>query len=160
MMDYSEAARSNAIALEAKKDGLSQKQNGDWILRVVIAAADMDGRITKAAMGTRWQCAFVEVNDDETPVDHKAMDRDKWRGLGPVKQSGIRCKDPVFWSYLMEELHFPPIQDEDMAATCIREQCQIESRGELAKAGSQRAREIWHKLDFGFQAWRAKESHG
>src|SRR5215475_2539197 len=99
-------ARANAISFEAKKDGLSQRQSGDWQLRLTVAALDMDQRITSAPMGTRFQCVLVEINDDETPVDHAAQDRDKWRALGPTKQAGIRCNDPVFWAFLREHLHF------------------------------------------------------
>jgi hypothetical protein len=144
--------------LEVKKDGLSQKQNGDWILRVIVAAVDMDAQITKAPMGTRYQCVLVEVGDDETPKDHKLEDRDRWRELGPTRQAGIRCNDPMFWAYLTEELHFPPIADADMAAACVREHCQIESRSDFAKPGFHEQRERWHKLDYAFQAWRVREN--
>jgi hypothetical protein len=74
-------ARENAISFEVKKDGLQQRQSGDWVLRLTVQAVDMDQRITTAPMGTRFVCALVEVGDDEMPVDHKAMDRDKWRAL-------------------------------------------------------------------------------
>jgi hypothetical protein len=158
MTDISASARVNAIPLEVKKDGLSQKQNGDWILRVVVAAIDMDGRITKAPMGTRYQCVLVEIGDDETPVDYAAKDRDRWRELGPTWQAGIRCNDPIFWAYLSEELHFPPVNDGDMAATCVREHCQVESRSDLSKPGFHQQRERWHKLDYAFQAWRIREN--
>jgi hypothetical protein len=157
-MAEAETARANAIPLEIKKDGLSQKQNGDWILRVIVAAVDMDTQITKAPMGTRYQCVLVEIGDDETPVDHKAEDRDKWRELGATRQAGIRCNDPVFWAYLTEELHFPPINDADMAAACVREHCAIESRSDLSQPGFHVSRERWHKLDYAFQAWRIKEN--
>jgi hypothetical protein len=109
-------------------------------------------------MGTRYQCVLVEIGDDETPVDHKAEDRDKWRELGATRQAGIRCNDPVFWAFLIEELHFPPIADADMAAACVREHCAIESRGDFNKPGFHEQRERWHKLDYAFQAWRIKEN--
>jgi hypothetical protein len=151
-------AVENAIAFEAKKDGLTQRQDGSWTLRLTIASVDMDGRITKAPMGTRYQCVLVEIGDDETPVDHVAEDRDKWRELGATRQAGIRCNDPVFWAYLTEELHFPPINDADMAATCVREHCCIESRSDLSQPGFHVSRERWYKLDYAFQAWRIKEN--
>jgi hypothetical protein len=157
-MTEAETARANAIPLEVKKDGLSQKQNGDWILRVIVAAIDMDARITTAPMGARFQAVLVELNEDETPKDYKAEDRDKWRELGATKQAGIRCNDPIFWAYLTEELHFPPINDADMAASCVREHCQVESRSDFSKPGFHDARERWHKLDYAFQAWRTKEN--
>jgi hypothetical protein len=156
-MNEIDAALANAISLEVKKDALHQRQSGDWSIRFTVAASDMDRRITEAPMGARFACVLVQVNDDETPIDHKAQDRDKWRELGAMRQAGIRCKDPIFWAYLSEELHFPPIADEDMAATCVREQCHIESRKDLEKIGNQEARRIWYMLDHGFQAWRNRE---
>ena len=62
-MDVSDLARRNAISIEVKKDGLTQRQSGDWQLRLTIAAIDMDSRITAAAMGTRFACVLVEHFD-------------------------------------------------------------------------------------------------
>ena len=76
-MNQASQAAANAICLEVKKDGLRQRQSGEWCLSLTVSALDMDRRITAAAMGTRFQAVLVEVNDDETPVDHVAMERDK-----------------------------------------------------------------------------------
>lgn len=155
-----EAARAvdNAISFEVKKDGLQQRQSGDWVLRLTVAAVDMDQRITNAAMGTRFMCVMVEVNDDETPVDHRAESRDKWRELGPAKQAGIRCKDPVFWAYLREGMHhYVEVDDEDSAAEAVRDICGVASRSDLNKPGQSAARLKWHDLDFAFQAWKVME---
>src|SRR5215467_10256322 len=75
MTTPAQAATENAISLEVKKDGLSQRQSGDWSLRFTVASADMDRRLTEAQMGARFACVLVELNDDETPVDHKAEER-------------------------------------------------------------------------------------
>jgi hypothetical protein len=156
-MNEWDTARANAIAMEAKKDGLSQRQDGQWSIRFTIASADMDARVTSAPMGCRYQMVLVEVNDDETPVEHLTFDRDKWRALGPRRQAVLRCKDPVFWAYMHEELHFPLVENEAFAACLVREQCRVGSRSDLEKPGNSEARVIWHKLDFGFQAWRNRE---
>jgi hypothetical protein len=155
-MSMAQQARENAIPLEIKKDGLTQRQSGDWVLRVVIAAADMDQRIITAPMGSRFQIAMVEVNDDETPVDHKAMDRDKWRALGAAKQAGIRCKDPIFWAYLREGLG-DAVNSEGDAATLVRAICRVPTRSDLGKPGFSDQRILWFDLDNKFQAWKAKE---
>jgi hypothetical protein len=152
-----DAALNNAIAFEVKKDGLQQRQSGDWVLRLTLTAADMDQRITNAPMGTRFQCVLVEINDDESPVDHKAEERDKWRDLGPVKQAGIRCHDPVFWAFLREDLHYS-VNSEERAAEIVRNICEVTSRAELAKPGKSDERTRWYKLDFAFQAWRVQDA--
>ena len=151
-------ARENAISFEVKKDGLQQRQSGDWVLRLTVQAVDMHQRIVSAAMGTRFACVLVEVNDDETPVDHKAMDRDKWRDLGATRQAGIRCKQPLFWVFLSEEKQLNA-GDEEQAAGFVRAICGIQTRSDLDKPGYTAARARWHDLDFAFQAWKALE-HG
>jgi hypothetical protein len=151
-------ATANAISFEVKKDGLTQRQSGDWQLRLTIAAIDMDQRITGAAMGTRFACVLVEIGDDETPVDHASEERDKWRDLGPAKQAGIRCKDKVFWAFLDEELHFGDVNSEETAASLVRDMLAIGSRADLGKPGFTEARTRWHDLDYKFQAWKAREN--
>src|SRR5262249_46005972 len=131
---------------------------GDWQLRFTVSAIDMDQRLAEAPMGARFACVLVEVNDDDSPVDHAAVARDKWRDLGPAKQAGIRCKEPTFWGFLMEELHFHDITNEQRAAEAVRNQCGISSRSELSQPGMHRAVEIWHQIDFRYQAWKAAEN--
>lgn len=150
-------ARENAIAFELKKDGLTQRQSGDWQLRVVVQGIEMDQRIVAAAMGTRFQCVLVEINDDEQPVDHVAQARDKWRSLRLAQQAGIRCGDAVFWAWLEEEKNYVANNSEE-AAIAVRELCGVVSRADFDKPGFSEARIKWHDLDYAFQAWRAKEN--
>jgi hypothetical protein len=155
-VNEAEKAVENAIPIECKKDGLRQRQSGDWVLSLVIAAPDMDSRITGAAMGTRYKAALVEVGDDEQAVDHKGEERDKWRELGPVRQAGIRCKDVLFQRYLDEEEGFA-VRDEESAACAVRTICMVLTRTELGKAGND-GKFLWLALDNRFQAWKAKEN--
>jgi hypothetical protein len=154
-----ETARANAISFEVKKDGLQQRQSGDWQLRFTVSSTDMDQKLSAAPMGTRYACVLVEIDGDETPVNHKAQDRDKWRALGPTRQAGIRCKDPMFWAFLTEELHFLDINSEARATVAVRTHCGVSSRRELEQAGNHRQRILWHDLDNSFQGWKARE-HG
>ena len=155
-MSISESALANAISFEVKKDGLTQRQSGDWQLRLIVAGIEMDDRITKAAMGTRFQCVLVEINDDETPVDHKAMDRDKWRDLGPAKQAGMRCKEPTFWAFLREH-YDSDVRDEESAARRVRTLIGVLTRSDLGKAGFSDQRILWFALDQKYQAWKVRE---
>jgi hypothetical protein len=150
-------AVENAISLEVKKDGLFQRQSGDWQLRFTVAAIDMHQRVTSAPMGTRFACVLVEISDNEEPVDHKAKERDKWRELGPARQAGLRCKDPVFWAFLEAERY--DVSDEPQAADAVRDICGVASRSDLNAVTQSAARLSWHDLDNRFQAWRVVE-HG
>jgi len=154
-MREAEKAVENAITFEAKKDALSQKQNGDWKAGFVLAAAEMDQRFAMAPMGTRYRVVIVELNDDETARDHEGEIRDKWKGLGPVKQSGIRCKDPIFWAFLEERLHYQNINNEARAAGSVRAHCRIDSRRELNE--NPQAAALWHSLDTAFHAWKLSD---
>ena len=151
-MNPSELALRNAIPLEVKKDGLQQRQNGDWVLRLVIQAADMDARITTAAMGTRFVAAMVEVGDDELPK--LAKPKATWADVTPAAQAGIRCEEPMFRAFLQEVRNFSA-GDAEQAAAAVRAICCVESRTELSS--NHKARVIWHQLDQQYQAWKAAE---
>jgi hypothetical protein len=158
MKTPAELAIENSIAFDVKKDGLQQRQNGDWVLRVTVAALDMHQVIVNAKMGAIFQCVLVEKGDDEMPVDHVAQERDRWVNLGPARQAGMRCKDPVFWAYLTEEHDQGEEVAEIGAANFVRTLCRVKSRSDLDKHGYGEARRKWHELDNAFQAWRAMEN--
>lgn len=145
-MNIADLARRNAIPLEIKKDGLQQRQNGDWVLRFVVQAADMDQRLTNAAMGTRFQAALVEIDDNEEPKK-KPLD---WRDVQPAAQAGIRCADPRFREYLSKEHGFHA-QDTEQAATVVRQLCKVNTRAAFSTNPAARSR--WLDLDSKYREW-------
>jgi len=165
-MTPAEYARNHAISLEAKKDALAQRQNGDWKVSFTVQGIDMDPRLTQAAMGTRYAVVLVEIGDDELPVPAKekpakapaspkpAGAKRDWRELPPSQQAGIRCEEPAFEQFLKEER-----QDDWAEAQSSRDSvcliCGVESRADLSI--NQKARVIWHQLDTQYQAWKALE---
>jgi hypothetical protein len=155
MRSPAQQAIDNAFSFEVLKDGLQQRQNGDWVLRFTAQNIDLNKILINARMGTRFHCTLVELGDDEMPIDHKAMDRDKWRELGPVKQAALRCKDPIFRAYLRETYPRDQIEDEKDAAAAVRELCNVNTRSDLGKPGFGDQRLLWHDLDAMFQAWKA-----
>lgn len=146
-MSVAERAVANAIPIEVKKDGLQQRQNGDWVLRVVIQAADMDPRLTNAAMGTRFQAALVEIGDDEQPKEKSRLD---WRDVQPAAQAGIRCAEPRFRDYLAVE-HGISTNTTEEAAEAIRKLCGVTSRASLGV--NHKARALWFQIDSGYREW-------
>jgi hypothetical protein len=128
------------------------------MLRFTVAHTDMHSRIVNAAMGARFACVLVEINDDETPVEHVLMERDKWRALGAAKQAGIRGKDPIFWAWLREKKQQRQVIDETTAAQAIRDLCDVLTRSDLGKPGFSDQRIRWFGLDTEYQAWRALEN--
>jgi hypothetical protein len=172
-MTPADLARNQAISLEAKKDALAQRQSGDWKISFTVQGADMDARLTKAAMGTRFAMVLVEIGDDELPVQKEApakprqatgsqsppdgVRREKmdWRDMQPAAQAGIRCAEPVFWTFLREEQGQAYVNSEEQASEYIRGFCAVKSRAELST--NHKARVIWHQLDNAFGVWKALE---
>jgi len=175
-MTPAELARDNAISFEAKKDSLRQMQNGDWRVSFTVQGVDMDERITRAAMGTRFVAVLVEINDQELPITRAEKekpkpiastsptlqpDKDKpagakrdWKDLQPQQQAGIRCTEPVFIAFLKEM--YPKIWHEfEDAAQAVRSLCDVHSRVELGT--NHKARVAWHLLDEQYMAWKALE---
>ena len=167
-MNIADQARNAAITLEAKKDALAQRQNGDWKVSFTVQGIDMDPRLTQAAMGTRYAVVLVEIGDDELPVPAKekpakapaptpksAGAKLDWRDVGPAAQAGIRAQEPAFRAYLKDV--YPREWDGCDAdpAECTRMICGVLSRAEFST--NHKARVIWHQLDSEYQAWKALE---
>lgn len=169
-MTPAEHARNAAISFECKKDALQQRQSGDWKISFTVQGTDMDQRITRAPMGTRFVAVLVEINDQELPVTpaekesnrvtpqlsspHSAGAKRDWRDMQPAQQAGIRCGEPIFQAFLKETR--PDVWREAASpAECVRLICGVTSRVQLGT--NQKARMIWHQLDEAFQAWRAME---
>lgn len=152
-MQLDELARANAIQLECTKVGAIQRKNGDWQLRINIAQEDMDQRLIAASIGTRFACLLIQVIEEPAPV----KTGNKWADLGPARQAGMLCKEPVFWAFLREECGGINIHDEEAAAAMVRDICCVASRSELGHPGKQRERVLWHQLDEKFQGWKAAE---
>lgn len=153
MTNEAQQARENAISLEVKKDGLRQRQSGDWVLSLVIAAVHMDPRIASAAMGQMYECALAELDDDRTAKPDPL--KTAWRELSPVKQAALRCRDPVFWAFLEEENICSNARSEEEAADAVRAICGVASRSDIARSNN--AKLAWYGLDQHFQAWKAAQ---
>ena len=148
-MSASERAVANAIPLEIKKDAMRQTQSGDWKITFTVQAADMDQRLTSAAMGTRFQAALVEINDNEMPVEQPKGKLD-WREVQPAAQAGIRCAEPRFRDYLAVE-HGINTKTAQEAAEAVRNLCGVNSRALLGV--NHKARTLWRQLDSGYRDW-------
>lgn len=98
----------------------------------------------------RW-FAIAPINLAKEPFE-KA--RRKWNELQPAQQAGIRCDEPRFVAFLIENYPDDWHESQD-AAACVRLICAVHSRVELGT--NQKARVIWHQLDSAYQAWLAME---
>ena len=136
-------------ALEVKKDGLSQLQDGSWKFTLKVHANDMPTELMQAPMGTRYGMAFKLIADDES-FDHTEPE-EKTEGERAVMQAGILAKNSTFadfirirhqavWSTLAGRCH----TTADLAVISIHKICAVKSRAEFATNPEALAR--WKKL--------------
>lgn len=164
MTDQAAIARNNAVHMEAKKDGLSQRQDGSWILRVKIHPNDMPSSLMTAPMGTRFMIAVVEIGENEEPVQQEerasqtttrevpgsvaenAPSRRKleWDKMSGGQQAGLLCSKPAFWKFLGKS-------SADEAAYYVRLHCGVNSRSEIV-AGTP-AGDAWNGLVNEYRVW-------
>lgn len=91
------------------------------------------------------------------PIDLAKPDvkpKREWRDVQPAQQAGIRCSEPRFVAFLIENYPDDWHESQD-AAACVRLICAVNSRAELGT--NQKARVLWHQLDSAYQAWLAME---
>ncbi|QOZ68862.1 hypothetical protein [Bradyrhizobium arachidis] len=120
-------------------------------------ASEVRAEITARKRGVRQEPEQEDIFGGSRDAD-TAQERDKWAALGPTKQAGIRCKEPVFWRFLEEEHRYRDVTCEQHAADCVRHHCGIASRSDLGKPGRSEERKRWHRLDNQFEAWRIAEN--
>ena|SRR5581483_1265781 len=66
--------------------------------------------------------------------------------------AGMRCEDPIFQRFLIEELGVDAPQDGDTAAEFVRRYCRVDSRKQLNLDPD--AMDRWRDLDGKFIAWK------
>ena len=91
-------ARAAALPLEAKIDKLQRLQGGDW--KLTLTVADMPVEILTVPLGTRYQCAFVELADNEEPVSRKELTP----GEGAKRHFEAMCSDMEFGNWVIDKL--------------------------------------------------------
>lgn len=165
-MSIADAAREAAISLEAKKDGLSQRQDGSWLLRLRVHQNDDISEIAGAPMGQRYSIAMVAIADDETPLESEPKKQNRL-----TQRAAILCGESDFQNFLKHT--FPMDWDRlrpsttdglssnhlsEWAATVLRVACGVRSRREIVP-GSEPA-VAFEKIVSDYYDWRVAEGHG
>jgi hypothetical protein len=96
------------------------------------------------------------AGDDPTPR-RPAREKMDWRDMQPAAQAALRCDQPAFRTFLMEEHSFRPRDpnSSDETAEFLRNFFNVKSRSELGT--DPRRRVLWKQMDDQFQAWKALE---
>lgn len=101
------------LQFEARKVALKQDRTG-FILTLSLHPDEIPDDLMRDFVGTRYACAFVRINDDETPAQHNNR----------VQQAGMLCRNPEFQRHI-------GATSEDEAADILCSKCGISSRTEL-----------------------------
>lgn len=156
MNTIAQRARTAAFNLEVKKDGLSQRQDGRWALRVIIHPNDFPAALSLAPMGTRYIAALVEIGENEEPIvkpDAPLKPADKSKSY--AQRAGILCNEPAFWKffgpYLGNGETEPVISDAEEAARNLRFLCGVQSRRDLIPGTP--AGEKFRDLELSYKNW-------
>lgn len=158
MNTIAQRARNAALQLEVRKDGLSQRQDGRWALRLIIHPNDFPAALSLAPMGTRYIAALVEVGDDDLPVEAPPKAEKAKRSFDELpasQQAAMLCNEPRFWkfleTYFSADHNFFVVRNAEDAARAVREICSVQSRSDFDEYSAASA--DWHALHSGYRAW-------
>lgn len=101
------------LQFEARKVALKQDRTG-FILTLSLHPDEVPDELLRDFVGARYACAFVRINDDESPVNYNNR----------VQKAGILCRSEEFQQFLN-------VGSEDKAIAELCKRCGIESRTEL-----------------------------
>ena len=83
-----------------------------------------------------------------------------WSDLSYAQQAGIRCNEPVFWSFINDEfgaLDAKGIKSPEGAATFVRMQCGVASRADITHGSF--AGNDWLNLNDKYEAWKREREY-
>ena len=130
--------RKIALAFEAVKLSSKQDKSG-YVLVLSIHPNDVPEELMRSWVGTRYQCALVELGDDDQPVVPKSI-ADGERAVG---QAGMLCRNPKFWKFMVEGGY--ALEEKELSCVeGLKETLGISSRSELRING--RARKLFEGL--------------
>jgi hypothetical protein len=122
-----------ALQFEARKVALKQDRTG-FILTLSMHPDETPEEILRDFVGTRYACALVRIQDDETATPYNNR----------VQKAGMLCRLPNFQDFLKTN-------SEDEAAVELCKRCAIDSRTELH--GKTLAQIVFDDLVKEFESW-------
>ena len=127
------------LQFEARKIALKQDRTG-YVLTLSLHPDEIPEEILRDFVGSRYACALVRIQDDETPTAY----------VNRVQKAGMLCRDPSFQEFIAERLVGHKV-NEDQTATALCKQCGISSRSELN--GNVDAQTMFDSILYDYQNW-------
>jgi len=126
-----------ALQFEARKVALKQDRTG-FILTLSMHPDEVPEEILRDFVGTRYACALVRIQDDETATPYNNR----------VQKAGILCRMPNFQDFL-------ETNSEEEAAAELCKRCGVASRTELH--GNAQAKIVFDDLVKEFESWSGND---
>ena len=135
------------LNFEALKVSLRQNTDG-YFLTLNIHPDDIPEDLLRDFVGAHYQVVMVRVNGDNAPMDRQQ----EYTGDRAVRIAGVLCRDPEFWTYLVEHSEILE-EDEDQASEWLRAEIGVKSRAELKT--NPEARTKLETIFVGYQQWKS-----
>ena len=126
-----------ALQFEARKVALKQDRTG-FILTLSRHPDEVPEEILRDFVGTRYACALVRIQDDETATPYNNR----------VQKAGILCR-------LLNFQDFLECNSEEEAAAELCKRCGVSSRTELH--GNAQAKIVFDDLVKEFESWSGND---
>ena len=141
-------AREASVGFEAKKDRLSQTQDGLWKVTFTVKPEDMQTAILNASMGTRYMLAAVEIGDNEEAVPPNVSPKEMAKSLSDGERAKrhfeAMCQDEELSNWITEKwgrLEKPPMSFSPSTRNVTKWFMGIQSANELLDNP-----DLWHAL--------------
>lgn len=115
-----------ALQFEARKIAMKQDRTG-FVLTISIHPDELPVELMRDFVGTRYACAVVRIQDDESPTEYNNR----------VQRAGMLCRNGEFQEFM-------GASSEQAAAEALCKRCNIESRTELH--GNKQAQALFDQL--------------
>lgn len=120
------------LKFEAVKTSFRQTREG-YHLTLVLHPNDVPNELYTSWVGTRYQCAIVQMDDENKPVEREFVEE----GRRAVATAAQLCRSGAFQLFVAnlcvdpgEDLYH--VGEEESAAIRLRYLCDIKSRADLA----------------------------
>lgn len=130
---------------EAVKVAIKQDKTG-YILTLNIHPDEIDERIMRDFVGSRYMVVMARINDEEKP-----MNREQEGFRDPVKAAALLCRDPGFAEYLLTEGKIFDDTEDDVT-NWLRGELGIESRSHL-KGNADATHRLW-VIEKDYKLWK------
>jgi hypothetical protein len=135
----------SALSFEAVKVRITQNKQGVYLV-LSVHPDEVPEDLLRSWVGTRYYCAMVGIQDDETPAPHKPITK-KSHGQKFVDRAGIMAREKEFWK-------FSEVDNEADASEFIRNFCNIHSRSELKN--NEFAQILFENINDKYNQWYEK----